>query len=123
MQVDPTWLQKVYETVDAKDAAGFVRYFTDDGSFYYGNTPPVTGHETIRDFVAGFFGHIDALSHSVSDSWFQERHVISRGEVTYTRKDGSQVTVPFANVFDMDGDKITRYQSYVDITPLVNPPA
>jgi len=34
--------------------------------------------------------------------------------VTYTRHDGSVLTVPFANVFEMRGDKIAAYRIYVD---------
>ncbi len=40
------------------------------------------------------------------------------GLVTYTRLDGSQVTIPFVNVFYLRGDKIARYLIYIDNGPL-----
>jgi limonene-1,2-epoxide hydrolase len=38
--------------------------------------------------------------------------------VTYTRHDGSLISVPFANVFELRGDKITAYRIYIDNSSL-----
>jgi hypothetical protein len=43
---------------------------------------------------------------------------VCEGLVTYTRLDGSQVIVPFVNVFYLRGDKIARYLIYIDNGPL-----
>ena len=40
------------------------------------------------------------------------------GLVTYTRLDGSQVAIPFVNVFYLRGDQIARYLIYIDNGPL-----
>ncbi len=42
----------------------------------------------------------------------------AKGSCTYTRLDGSQVTIPFVNVFYLQGDKIARYLIYIDNGPL-----
>jgi hypothetical protein len=54
----------------------------------------------------------------VPDAWQAEDAVICRGEVTYIRHDGSTLTVPFANVFRMDGDKVRDYRIYMDASAL-----
>jgi hypothetical protein len=38
--------------------------------------------------------------------------------VTYTRHDGSILTVPFADVFLMAGDKVRDYRVYMDASAL-----
>jgi len=43
--------------------------------------------------------------------------------VTYTRHDGTNLTLPFVNVFAMRGDLIQDYLIYIDATPLYAPPA
>jgi len=43
---------------------------------------------------------------------------VCEGEVTYTRRDGTKVTVPFANVFELRGPLISIYRIYIDNSPL-----
>ena len=43
---------------------------------------------------------------------------VAEGLVTYTRLDGSQVKLPFVNVFDLSGDEVARYLIYIDNAPL-----
>ena len=49
--------------------------------------------------------------------------LVSQGVVTYTRLDGGKVTVPFVNVFSMQGKLVQDYLIYVDNTPLYAPAA
>jgi limonene-1,2-epoxide hydrolase len=43
--------------------------------------------------------------------------------VTYTRHNGSSLSVPFANVFELKGDKIASYRIYIDNSALFAAPA
>jgi hypothetical protein len=40
------------------------------------------------------------------------------GEVTYIRPDGTTVTVPFANIFELRGTLIAVYRIFIDNSPL-----
>ena len=40
------------------------------------------------------------------------------GETTYTRHDGKQVVVPFADVFEYVDNRISDYRIYADLGPL-----
>ena len=53
----------------------------------------------------------------------EERCALTTGRVTFTRLDGTEVTVPFAteSFFTADGTKMTSYQVYLDPSPLVQP--
>lgn len=112
------WIDCLFAAIDRQDADAFAGFVTEDACFVFGNLPAVTGRAAIRDFVAAFFGSIRAVSHRVPDVWQVGDTVICRGEVSYTRHDGSTLTVPFANVFRMEGDKVRDYRIYMDASAL-----
>lgn len=112
------WIDALFSAIDGKDAERFVGFLTEDACFAFGNLPAVAGRGAIRDFVAAFFAGIRALSHRVPDVWQAGDTVICRGEVTYTRHDGSTLTVPFANVMRMAGEQVRDYRIYTDASAL-----
>ena len=56
-------------------------------------------------------------------SWTGPGTAVCEGEVTYTRLDGSTLTVPFVNVFELSGAQIRSYRIYIDNGPLFSAPA
>lgn len=112
------WVDSLFAAIDRQDAAAFAAFLAEDARFTFGNLPAVTGRGAIREFVAGFFSSIRALSHSVPDAWQAGDAVMCRGEVTYIRHDGSTLTVPFANVFLMSGGAVRDYRIYADTSAL-----
>ena len=117
------WLDDLFACIDRRDAAGFTRFLTEDASFRFGNAPAVVGRPAIEAAVSEFFGMLGGLRHRITLAADLGAHFLCRGETTYTRRDGSEVTVPFANVFEMEGGLVRDYQIYADLTPLWNPPA
>ena len=118
MQMPPT-VRDVFQAVDAKDAPRFAGHLTPDAIFRYANAPLVTGPDAIREAVAQFFGAVQSLRHDLLGVWTVDDMVFCKGEVNYTRHDGSKAgPFPFVNLFRMRGDKIAEYLIYVDITPL-----
>lgn len=111
-------LQDVFTAIDQRDADGFVSYLTADAIFRFGSAPPAKGRDAARKAVAGFFGTIAGLSHELSRSLAADNVLICEGEVTYTRHDGSTVTLPFADSFELDDGLISHYRIYMDIGPL-----
>ncbi len=113
----PAW-SELFGAVDARDAAAFAAFLAADGEFRFGNAPPVVGRDAVRDAVAGFFAAIGGCRHRLLRTWQSEGAVACEGEVTYTRRDGSQLTLPFANVFVLRGNEIASYRIYIDNAPL-----
>jgi ketosteroid isomerase-like protein len=111
-------IDALFAAIDAMDTAAFLEYLTDDATFRFGSSPPVEGREAIGAAVGGFYSTIAALEHRLGLIMGDADTIVCEGETTYTRHDGSQLTVPFADVFDMDGDKIKNYKIYADITAL-----
>jgi ketosteroid isomerase-like protein len=112
------WLTDVFASVDAMDSDRFVEFLSADAEFRFGSAPAVTGRDDIAAAVAGFFETIDGCSHEVSGAWTGPDAVVCEGTVTYRRKDGSQISLPFVDVFDMDHDRIRKYKIYIDVGPL-----
>ncbi|UCF19825.1 MAG: nuclear transport factor 2 family protein [Gemmatimonadota bacterium] len=117
--MNDTWLRELLAAIDAKDPDGFVSFLTDEAIFRYGSQEPVRGKPAVREYVAGFFGMVEALQHSVLRTWNGKDSLVCQGEVTYTKHGGEKVTVPFTNIFDLEGDKVRDYLIYVDPSPLM----
>jgi ketosteroid isomerase-like protein len=121
-QPDRAWWESVFAVIDAGDAGGFVAFLTADAQFRFGNAPVVVGHETIHAAVAGFFSAIASSRHRLLRTWNGAATAVCEGEVSYTRHDGSVISIPFANVFELRGDKIAAYRIYIDNSSLCDKP-
>ena len=119
---DASFVAPLFRAIDAMDADAFASFLSQDAVFRFGNGAEVRGREAIREAVAGFFGTIAGLRHRLLGTWTHSDTVICRGEVAYTRKDGSEVILPFADVFGLRGGEILDYQIYMDLGPLFSPP-
>lgn len=111
-------LEELFAAIDAMDADRFVQYITPDGMFRFGSAPAEIGHAAIREAVAGFFAAIAGLKHTLHRSLADGDTLVCEGEVTYRRLDSSEITLPFANVFELENGLIANYKIYSDISPL-----
>ena len=109
---------KLFVSIDAMDTEGFLGFVAPDAEFRFGSAPAVRGHDGIGAAVGGFFASIAALSHDLQRIVAQGDTVVCEGEVTYTRHDGSTITLPFCNVFETNDGLITLYRIYIDAAPL-----
>ena len=117
-RVSPDWLDDLFAAIDAADTGAFLAFLTPGASFRFGSAEALVGHEAIRAGVDGFFSTIAGSRHRLSGVWHGDGTLVCEGTVTYTRHDGSDITLPFANVFGLDDGRIARYSIYVDIAPL-----
>lgn len=113
-----TMVRDLFQKLDRMDADGFAEFLTEDARFRFGNADVVTGRGAIRDAVTGFFGSIASLRHDIDRVWITPEAIACDGSVTYGRHDGKKITLPFADVFAMRGDRIAEYLIYIDIAPL-----
>ncbi len=122
MSLDRAWWEHVFAVVDRGDANGFIELLTPDAQFRFGNAPVIVGHEAIHTAVAAFFAAIASSRHRLLDTWRGAGTAVCEGDVTYTRHDGSVLSVPFANVFELRADKIAAYRIYIDNSSLFREP-
>lgn len=121
IEPDAAWWQHLFAVIDAGDAAGFVALLTPDAQFRFGNAPTLVGTEAILAAVTGFFASIASCRHRLIHTFSGSAGVACEGEVIYTRHDGTDVAVPFANVFELSGTLISAYRIYIDNSPLAQP--
>jgi len=50
--------------------------------------------------------------------WHDGDTIIQQLDVTYTRLDDKQVTLPAVNLLRMDNDTVADYRIYVDLAPV-----
>jgi len=113
------WLDRLFAVVDSKDAAGFADYFTEQGQFVYGSGEPIQGKQAICNYVAGFFGTLESIQHTIFNAWAVSDNIFVELEVTYGLKDGRKFTLPAFDLFKMEGERIKTYLIYVDPSPML----
>ncbi len=118
---DAGWVRELFSSVDNMDTEAFLDFLEDDALFRFGSEQTITGKEAIRETIEAFFASIKGLRHEILETWFEAGTVICQGEVTYTRKDDSDVTIPFVNILRMGSNRIREYLIYIDIKPLYSP--
>ncbi|WP_455201157.1 nuclear transport factor 2 family protein [Kaarinaea lacus] len=117
---DNNWINQLFQSIDSKDSDAFLTFLAEDVFFRFGNAEPIHGKNNAGNVVRGFFESIKALQHDISETCSVDDSVICHGFVTYTKHDGSPLTVPFANIFKMEDEKIKEYLIYVDVSELYN---
>lgn len=108
----------LFKSIDEKDPEAFSRFLAEDCRFKFGNMPEVVGRSNVEAFVRGFFESIDSLSHDVKESWDVGNGMVCHGSVTYTRKSGSKLTVPFSNILKMRDGQVYEYLIFADVSEL-----
>ena len=110
--------EKLFASIDRMDVESFLAFIAPNGTFRFGSAPPARGHAAIREAVGGFFESIAGLEHAVHRVVTDDGVAVVEGEATYTRHDGSTISLPFVNVFELEGALVSDYRIYIDIAPL-----
>ncbi len=111
-------IQIIFSTLDRKDPTGYGELLTEQSIFRFGNMDPVIGKQSIHEAQSGFFQSVKEMSHTIGRTWTDSNSLVVEGKVTYTRLDDSAITLPFVDVFEIEGGKISATLIYMDITPL-----
>lgn len=109
---------RIFRDIDTFDPDKFVAHLTKDVVFRFANSPELTGRPAVRQGVADFFTTIAGLSHRLLHTWEMGDTVIVQTEVTYTRTNGKQVTLPNADILTFRGVKARDWRIYIDLTPV-----
>lgn len=111
----------MFRRADAKDVDGWTDLMTDDVHFVFGNADAIDGRENLHSTITGFFNAVAGIRHTVIDAWTVDDKIIQKLSVTYTRHDGSTLTVPAVNLLTLRDGKISEYLIYVDNSALFAP--
>ena len=110
---------RLFDDIDTMEADAFARHLSEDVVMRFGNAPPLHGRAAAREAWASFCGLVDGVHHDVRGTWRVDGSTIAETEVTYTRTDGRQVTVPVVTIYEVGADVlITGYRVFLDLAPV-----
>jgi hypothetical protein len=109
---------KLFNSIDNADVSTFLSYLDVDANFKFANIPVVSGTKNIGEFLEGFFKSIKSLKHKNLEIYELTGIRFVNGNVTYTRHDGSTLSVDYSNTFKLKGNKIKDYLIFVDNSEL-----
>jgi ketosteroid isomerase-like protein len=119
----PVITTAMFKASDSMDVDGWADNLTQDVDFRFGNAEPLSCREAVRNAIRQFFSTIEGIRHHIVEDWTVDDTVIQQLIVTYTRHDGTEVTVPAANILRLRDGLISHYKIYVDIAPLYTDPS
>ncbi len=111
-------IDSLFKVIDEMDCEKFAAFLDENGEFKFGNASSVKGRTEIKNAVSQFFNSIHGLKHKIKQVWSVDSSVIVNGEVTYTRKNKTQLAVPFMNLLELNNGLIKNYQIFIDINQL-----
>ncbi|MEI3651421.1 MAG: hypothetical protein ACK5RT_20500 [Dolichospermum sp.] len=91
-------LKQVFLAGESMNIDNFVRFFSDDALYRFGNSPIVFGHEGIKQSSIDFLQKVE--------------------DVTYIRKDGKTFNLPACDTVWFNEDLVQKMNIYMDITPV-----
>ncbi len=109
---------KLFKSIDDADVKTFLSFLDANANFKFANLPVVSGQKNIGEFLDGFFKSIKSLKHKNLEIYELEGIRFVNGNVTYTRHDGSNLSVDYSNTFKLKGSKILDYLIFVDNSEL-----
>ncbi|QII00324.1 nuclear transport factor 2 family protein [Rhodococcoides fascians A21d2] len=110
---------RVFDAVDTMDTKRFASYFSQESSIRFGNNPVLVGRDIVESGTAEFLGTLDGIKHEVVREWVLGDDTIVELTVTYTRKDGGEVTIPSLAAWSVDDEGlIDDYRVFFDVTPV-----
>jgi hypothetical protein len=117
----PVDTAKLVADIDSMDANTFASNLSEGCVLRYANHPEVHGRDAIAAAIGAFYETIGGLRHQPVNEWTAGETTILQFDVTYTRLDGGEVTVPAVSIVRSGGELIDDYRIYVDLAPVYAP--
>jgi ketosteroid isomerase-like protein len=113
----------MFDALGRGDIEHMVQFMTDDVVTTFGNFPELTEKSAFHNMFHDIAESISAVRNDIHDLW-QVHQVsdvlVARMTVTYTRHDGSTISLPCCNVFRMRAKLVSHYAVYVGISPVLS---
>jgi hypothetical protein len=109
---------RLFKSIDEADVKTFLTFLDEEANFKFANLPVVSGKKNIGEFLDGFFKSIRSLSHKNLEVYELDGVRFVNGNVTYTRHDGSTLSVDYSNTFKLKNGRIRDYLIFVDNSEL-----
>lgn len=116
-------LKQVFLAGESMNIDNFVKFFSNDAVYRFGNPPVVFGHEGIKQSSIDFLKKVEGLHHHIKNIWeIQNDEIVVELEVTYIRYDGKVFTLPCCDIIRFQDNKIKEMLIFMDISPVYKTP-
>lgn len=114
--------EALFAKIDRRDLRGVADLLAENATMVFGNGEPLLGREAVLAANTAFMETIAGLSHRIVDSWVVEDTTIAVTDVTYTRLDAKEVTLPAVTIWRVGADGlIVDFRVVLDLTPVYAP--
>jgi ketosteroid isomerase-like protein len=121
MTSDERTVRELLAALDAGDIEAALGFMTEDVAFRFGSAEPTVGRAAMAGAAATMADVVAGMSHEFLAVWTTgepDSAVICEMAVTYTRHDGSELTLPCVSVFRVRDGRVADYRIYMDINPV-----
>ena len=116
---DDDWTGAFFRDADTLVVETLISWFAETIEVRFGNAPPIHGRTAAEQAFREFYSSLSGMRH-------RREVLVSSGDlaaqmavVTYTRRDGSEVSMPVAShLRRVGGQKIDRLWIFIDLAPL-----
>ncbi|MFC5216616.1 nuclear transport factor 2 family protein [Streptomyces coerulescens] len=112
----------LFAKIDRGELHAVADLFAENATMVFGNGEPLVGREAILTANLAFMETVAGLRHRIVDAWTVDATTIAVTDVTYTRLDGREVTVPAVSIWRVGGDGlIIGFRVVLDLAPVYAP--
>jgi hypothetical protein len=114
-----TSAQEILTMIDQMDPDAMVPFFAEDATVVMGNNEPLVGLPAIVAANTAYLQLIKGIHHDLRSEWMVDATTIAVADVTYTRLDDKQVTIPAVSIWRVGDDGlIADFRVYYDLAPV-----
>ena len=110
--------EQLFADIDSMEPERFAAHLAEGVTMRFGNADPIRGRDAVREAWAKFCQDLKGVKHELVEQWAFDSTTIVEAQVTYTRIDDSEVTVPVVTIYRERDGEINDYRIYIDLAPL-----
>ncbi|NIB40812.1 nuclear transport factor 2 family protein [Pseudomaricurvus alkylphenolicus] len=111
-------IAEFYGHADALDTEGVCLCLDEDVELQFSNSPLIKGRQQVREVFSQFYGTIKSMKHDFVSEWETSGTTLLESRVTYTRGNGTVLSVPAFSVVELHREKISSVRIFVDLSHL-----
>jgi ketosteroid isomerase-like protein len=116
---DDNWVTDFFRAADTFSVPHLLAWFADEVEVRFGNAPPILGKAAAEQAFQQFYSGLKGMRHRCESQVIAGDVGAQMSIVTYTRRDGTEVSMPVASHLRRVGEKrIDRLWIFIDLTPL-----
>ena len=116
---DQDWVAEFFADADRHRVPALVAWFADDIEVRFGNAPAIVGKAAATEAFEQFYSSISGMRHAAEVLVVDGSSAAQFAVVTYTRPDGSAVSLPVASHLRRAGERLLdRLWIFIDMAPL-----